>query len=104
VLNEEGIHRLRRIETKLTALGYFLGLDATPGKVRATLVNEKPPIIELGGFDVTFGEVLAFLQRRGIMDIATVVHKGTLIGNVAMPKKELPDDSKNEAHATPKAD
>jgi len=51
-----------------------------------TLVNAAPPIIELSGYDVSFGDVLHFLVTGGITGIATIVCKGALLGNVALPK------------------
>lgn len=97
VLNEEGIHRLRRIETLLHVLCQHIGFDPKK-KQRIQVVSTSPAFVELGGFDVSIGDILTGVKEAGIVEgIVTMLHKGTLVGTIAVKRIQLQGVDSNDS-------
>lgn len=84
---KELIQRTTRIETRVTRGFKALGIDVMDDSKKVALVASDPPILEMSGLDVSFGDVLAFCRKSGISGIVTVVFKGHLYGSVSVAKE-----------------
>lgn len=82
----ETVQRLRRIETRLTKLAKALGVDVTQEK-SSIMTTTNPSILEVGGLDVSFGDLLAFCRRSGINGIVTVMFQGRQLGSAVVFKE-----------------
>lgn len=78
---QEVLQRVRRIETRLTRLARALGVSVMDDDSRIIVIKEHPPLLEVNGLDVSFGDVLAFCKKSGINGIVTLNYKGQLLGS-----------------------
>jgi len=89
----ETLQRVRRIETRLMRLCGALSVDPTNDKVRVTIVSPAPnSVLEVAGYDVSYGDLLAFCRKSGINGLSTVCCRGKVIGTVL---SELPLEGGN---------
>jgi len=92
----ETSQRTIRIETRLMRLCSALNVDPTDGKVRIIVLSPMPrPMVEVAGYDVSYGDLLAFCRKSGINGIVTVMCRSKVLGSVMAPAEQ------EEAHASP---
>jgi hypothetical protein len=70
--DDEVLQRLRRLETRFMRLCAHFAVDVTDNKVRVVKLSLTPPAIAILGYDVSFGDALAYCRRSGINGAVTV--------------------------------